>query len=362
MIRLYGPAQGASFAQVANGVAKALRAHGSFAGWYPTDTTSDEELFAGSGAPIALCVGSPLASITAAKRYGKHKSIWLLLAPNSSGIPVTLRNFIRSEELAGLVAPSAWAKTVLEKELRNGRLLPVVCAPHGIDAETFCPKAETWCSRKLAPGERFQVLHVTSSSGERKGTRELLAAWKICRERRALGERARLAISANPLHVNEIAEAASGYGLSGDDVRVVPGFGFSAAQMAEVYRHASVVCQPSRGEGFGMVPLEARACGTPVVMTTCTGHSEHVPFHPAEHGIVVVPTGPDAPIDDFVGATAPSLDPEWVAAALTASFEHWPELYASAMRQAKTVLAEWSWERVMRSGIDEMIERSRTNE
>ena len=52
-----------------------------------------------------------------------------------------------------------------------------------------------------------------------------------------------------------------------------------------LYRGAAVFVYPSRYEGFGLPPLEAMACGTPVVTTTCASLPEVV----GEAGLVVSP-------------------------------------------------------------------------
>ena len=39
------------------------------------------------------------------------------------------------------------------------------------------------------------------------------------------------------------------------------------AEIADLYRGARLLLCPSRYEGFGLPPLEAMACGTPVVVT-----------------------------------------------------------------------------------------------
>jgi len=54
----------------------------------------------------------------------------------------------------------------------------------------------------------------------------------------------------------------------------------SDAKLIDLYRTASVVVCPQRLEPYGLVPLEAMACGTPVVAVDQGGFSENVP-----HGI-----------------------------------------------------------------------------
>ncbi|HEX4601260.1 MAG TPA: glycosyltransferase [Gemmatimonadales bacterium] len=50
--------------------------------------------------------------------------------------------------------------------------------------------------------------------------------------------------------------------------------GLSEADMVDAYRSAGVVVCPSRFEGFGLTPLEAIACGTPVVASDIPPHRE----------------------------------------------------------------------------------------
>jgi glycosyltransferase involved in cell wall biosynthesis len=54
------------------------------------------------------------------------------------------------------------------------------------------------------------------------------------------------------------------------------------------YQAADVVVQPSRWEGMALAPLEAMACGAPVVLTNVAGARESLPPEDADR---VVPVG-----------------------------------------------------------------------
>jgi glycosyltransferase involved in cell wall biosynthesis len=66
-------------------------------------------------------------------------------------------------------------------------------------------------------------------------------------------------------HVPALREAVARCGL-GERVRF-PGF-VPDADLAHLYNRAVVLAQPSLMEGFGLPPVEAMACGTPVVAST----------------------------------------------------------------------------------------------
>lgn len=72
---------------------------------------------------------------------------------------------------------------------------------------------------------------------------------------------------------------------------LAPGDPLPHLQAADVFVH------PSYEDGFGYAPMEALACGVPVVVTTDTGMKEYV--RDGENGFVV-PTGTVAPIIDAV--------------------------------------------------------------
>ena len=76
------------------------------------------------------------------------------------------------------------------------------------------------------------------------------------------------ASGANSEEVERLKELASWLGIDGV-VRFAPPV--SRADLPQWYRAADLVCIPSYSESFGLVALEAQACGTPVVATAVGG-------------------------------------------------------------------------------------------
>jgi glycosyltransferase involved in cell wall biosynthesis len=115
-------------------------------------------------------------------------------------------------------------------------------------------------------------------------------------------------------------------------------------EIRNAYLSAHALVAPSRAEGFGMIPLEARACGVPVVQTMCTGHEDHLDpdLDPADWGIIPVSHGDLAPAWGKFGR-APSVDPHDVKVAMRECMERWPDLHRAAVDKARAVGSNWSW-------------------
>lgn len=369
MIRLYGPVVGnSSFARVAEGMRHGLEALGHLAGFVPVDSAYDEEaVYPGHKASIGVFVG-PLDRAAMMTGIGWHEHRLVLLPANSTWVPEGL---VRALEkvVTGFLAPSAWAANVL----RGYTKLPVTVWRHGV-LPTFQPDARDQLAliKDYANGE-FRVGHLASTCSQRKGTRELVRAW--CRavldgswlEDGGLGPRPLLTLVVDGPHdvfQKDVEEA------SGGDRKVLESIVWSrrrwnmdAIQAAHWYRKQHLIAQPSRGEGFGMVPLEALACGVPVLTTACTGHSEYVEpllvLRPGLHaqGIALVEDGELAAIDDGPGALAPSLTEGSVHYTLVQAFRGWGRkdvgLLAGAQRTSKYVHEHWNWTEVTRLFLKE---------
>lgn len=120
---------------------------------------------------------------------------------------------------------------------------------------------------------------------------------------------------------DRLRSLAAGLGIAGV-VRLVPAM--PAADLAVVYRAADVVVVPSHSESFGLVALEAQACGTPVVATDVGGL-------------------PVAVRDGVTGVLVSGHDPgDWAAAIASVVFH---PLRRAAMAVASRAHAEhFSWD------------------
>lgn len=350
MVRLYGISKGfASFARVTAGIRVGLQENGALDGEVPVDTYDDSVSYDGAMADDAIYVGPPnQADLMTA--IGWHKRRWIMLAPNSTWMPkAMMRSLEDTETITGYLAPSKWGAEVLRKYTSK----PVMVYRHGISADAL---------HKLSSAEEkmllsccktsFTALHLASTGMERKGTRQLVEAWALAVRRDQLGPAPRLYLvvdmQSEVLH-KWISESARLSSLSDSDVRRVSEtlivgrrhWNMDLIQLRQCYTRHHVVIQPSRGEGFGLVPLEAAACGIPVIATDATGHREHVD---SSASIAICLPNVLEPIDDGPGAMAPALPMEVIYYALVGMYAEWPAHLKSQM--SKNLGTIWDWKHV----------------
>lgn len=262
-------------------------------------------------ADVAIFIGPP-AKAYSLLGIGNFRLRLLMLAPNSTWLPDDVLANLEQGAIHGYLAPSRWARDVI----RRRREQPVVLFHHGVRMPNPQSTPMAWSRSEPGGGGVFDLVHFSSSFLERKGTAQLVQAWKGIhpgsRKGRsgALNPRATLRLVLDyPVgefrcEATNIIEAGRG---DFDPLKL----------MAFLRRHHAVV-QPSRAEGFGLVPLEARCVGVPAILTACTGHADHAsPQSQSEQeGVVIISHGRDEPIDDGPGALAPSVAVEAIQSAV----------------------------------------------
>lgn len=183
--------------------------------------------------------------------------------PKSDGLDASCRNYRRKKELftgvpnVTLVTPSHWlADLTRQSYLRE---YPVVVIPNGIDTEVFRPtvgnfRAEHHLENKII------ILGVASVWDRRKGLSDFVKLSEM------LDDTYKIVL----------------VGLSKEQIQNLPGniLGIertnSTKELAELYTAADVFLNLSVEETFGLVTIEALACGTPVIVYNKTAIPETV--------------------------------------------------------------------------------------
>lgn len=314
-------------------------------GFVPSEVVDDKQRFAGVWARTGVYIGSyrnlPIM------RRAAHERRYCVVAPNSTWLPRQLIEEVSRH--AHFVSPSHWGAGVIETQCHMhdyAAAADVSVWKHGVDPGFRPIERLADAAREVFRNGGFRVLHLSSSALERKGTSELLEAWGMFCEDEWCAHPELVVVA--PETATELREKASRCCPEGT-VWFMDRLDASVERMNVVYQECHLICQPSRGEGFGMVPLEARAAGVPVLMTTCTGHAEHAGprSHPDDRlGVIEVMTGDLAPIDDGPGALAPSLDVKTLYVALVGARADWLAYKQDTVQAAAGVSERWSWRRV----------------
>lgn len=145
------------------------------------------------------------------------------------------------------------------RHLNAGRDVDMRLLPPGVDTRTFQP------GQSGKPPDRF-VLCVARLNDPRKNITLLAEAFALLPER--IRQTARLVLAGSPLPTASFRNRVNELGLH-DRIEVIESP--TAPALLKLYQDARVFALPSDEEGFGMVLLEAMACGTPVVSTLSGG-------------------------------------------------------------------------------------------
>lgn len=365
-VRLYGRDVGnGSLAVVTRGFREVLQRAELLEGLVALDKmggSEEDEPPPGALARDAVFTGN-LNGTGVMLRGARHERHWVQVTPNSTFVPKELLGPILKLTNPRILSCSLWGTQIIADVLvemgctlvaleasasgrgmvqgknPDGALFEIHTVRHGVSG--FAPvREEIHKTREDHSRGAFRVVHFSTTDGQRKGTLELIQAWQQVQ----LGKDAKLFLVLDyharaQLQARMVAEDLP----LPSSVVMVPRADIDAERMSGLLCHMHLVACPSRGEGFGLLPLQARACGVPVVATLTTGHSAG---HVQGGGVVSIDQSPEmVPIDDGPAALAQAVRPEDIAAALREAHLGWRTLSQLALAEAPAVIEEWSWHR-----------------
>jgi glycosyltransferase involved in cell wall biosynthesis len=240
-----------------------------------------------SGRPYAVYLHHPLraAHPTAVQRERLRFRAWGTVGAGLAGVD---RRSVRAAGVVAVPSPSVLA------EAREVYGIDAELLPLGVDTTLFRPEAAVHGPLLFVgrPEERYKRLD-----------------WAIEVARRL----------ARPLHVVGAARPRPVEGLE------VVWHGFlTGTELADAYRSAELLLFPSMREDFGLVPLEAMACGLPVVGWD-DGHGPSTTMRAGSGGVLA----PAYDLEAFTAAAAGVLDDEALQTRLRRQGPQWVRAHYS---------------------------------
>jgi glycosyltransferase involved in cell wall biosynthesis len=154
-----------------------------------------------------------------------------------------------------------------------GSMAPAHVVGYGVDLDLFSARAQV-------PSAKVLTVGFVGALSQRKGARYLLGALASLPKGSA-----KLIIYTRAAVDRDLIR-----GYEGVDVEIRGGL--SDAQLASDLKQCDLVALPSIAEGFGLVILEAMACGVPVLCTTSTGGADFIRHR--QNGLLIEPGSAEA--------------------------------------------------------------------
>lgn len=162
-----------------------------------------------------------------------------------------------------------------------GSKAPAHVVGYGVDLDLFSARTE-------APSAKPLTVGFVGALSQRKGARYLLAALASLPKGAA-----KLIIYTRASVDRDLIR-----GFEGVDVEIRGGLSDDA--LAADMKQCDLIALPSIAEGFGLVILEAMACGVPVLCTTSTGGADFIKHR--QNGLLIEPSSTEAIHQELVWA------------------------------------------------------------
>lgn len=154
-----------------------------------------------------------------------------------------------------------------------GSMAPAHVVGYGVDLDLFT-------ARTAAPVAKLLTVGFVGALSQRKGARYLLAAMASLPK----------GVAKLIIYTRAAVDRDLIRGFEAVDVEIRGGL--SDAALAADMKQCDLIALPSIAEGFGLVILEAMACGVPVLCTTSTGGADFIQHR--QNGLIIKPGSTEA--------------------------------------------------------------------
>ncbi|MEO8042943.1 MAG: glycosyltransferase, partial [Acidobacteriota bacterium] len=242
--------------------------------------------------------------------------------PWMDNYPKVHRQAVWAAERSALhIAVSRFARQTIAYYTGDSNKLRIV--PNGVDVEVFTPRTN---GDRMDPN---QILYV-GFMRHVKGVDVLLKAMQRLVKRNS---KLKLVLVGGGIYRHSQAQESDLHAMA-RELGIEKNVSFvgikTPSEVASYMRQSAVLVLPSRTETFGAVLVEALACGTPVVATTCGGTVDIV--------------------DDSVGRLVPKENPDKLAKAIFEVVSERKRFNSDSLRDY--AIKNFSWEEIARRTID----------
>lgn len=235
----------------------------------------------------------------------------------------------------------------------SGVEVPIYVVREGIDPAYFHPDIAPFAN---PPEQSFKFL-ANFAWGRRKGADLLFEAFrKEFDEDEDVCMMVKVLPSYSGHKIKE--ELKNVYDREGSAPVTVYDIELQKYELGRLYTMADAFLWPSRGEGFGLPPLEALACGVPVVATDHSSHTEFLKENGKARPGVLLIDGEVVPYDKGDSIYYPGFD--WFEPDLDHFRKQMREVYENhkkykeeALETSKVMRKEWTWSK----GAEKAVER-----
>ncbi len=118
------------------------------------------------------------------------------------------------------------------------------------------------------------------------------------------------------------------------------------AEYVRSFSQAHALVHPSKAEGFGMIPLQALACETPVIATGVTGLADYLN---KDNAMILRTSGMVAckhDVGESIGGQYHAIDEEHLVNCLIEMADNWKQEKQKASQAAASIRENYSWQQV----------------